>query len=241
MTAGKTVQFSHNVLTWFSQFGRTHLPWQQNKSPYKVWVSEIMLQQTQVATVIPYFERFMQRFPDVETLAKAPLDDVLSLWTGLGYYARARNLHKAAQHVVDHHHSVFPTQPEVLETLPGIGRSTAGAIASLGANNYAAILDGNVKRVLARHFAIAGWPGKASVAKQLWQLSEQLTPQQHHANYNQAMMDLGATVCKRSSPLCQQCPVADTCVAKREQTIDRYPEPKPKRDKPVKQLSLIHI
>ncbi|XKG30678.1 A/G-specific adenine glycosylase [Idiomarina seosinensis] len=232
-------RFSTRVLCWFTCHGRKTLPWQQDKTPYKVWVSEIMLQQTQVATVIPYFQRFMQRFPTVKSLAQAPLDEVLSLWTGLGYYARARNLQKAAQQVCEHYDGQLPCSVELLSGLPGIGRSTAGAITSLGCGQHAAILDGNVKRVLARHFAIAGWPGKAAVLRQLWQLTEQLTPAHQHADYNQAMMDLGALVCTRSKPLCHLCPVAETCSARSMQRQTDYPGKKPKVEKPVKKAFLL--
>ncbi|MGM0482031.1 MAG: A/G-specific adenine glycosylase [Pseudomonadota bacterium] len=234
MTDAMTTNFNTRVLSWFADYGRKNLPWQQEKTPYKVWVSEIMLQQTQVATVIPYFQRFMYRFPTIQDLAQAQQDEVLSFWTGLGYYARARNLHKAAQQVCDVYAAQLPCSVELLMQLPGIGRSTAGAITSLGCDQYAAILDGNVKRVLARHFAVAGWPGQAAVLRQLWLLSEQLTPQQKHADYNQAMMDLGAMICTRSSPLCPQCPVADSCIARREEQQTDYPGKKPKTIKPVK-------
>ncbi|MGM0525671.1 MAG: A/G-specific adenine glycosylase [Pseudomonadota bacterium] len=227
-------RFQQQVLAWFDQHGRKHLPWQRDKTPYKVWVSEIMLQQTQVATVIPYFERFIARFPNVESLAEAEQDEVLSLWTGLGYYARARNLHKAAQQVVTLHQGMFPCSIEHLINLPGIGRSTAGAIASLGCGEYAPILDGNVKRVLARHFAIAGWPGKTAVLNQLWNISEELTPSERHAGYNQAMMDLGAMVCTRTSPDCKSCPLAATCQGLASNNPEQYPGKKPKKTKPVK-------
>ncbi len=228
------VDFSGLVLAWFDRHGRKDLPWQQNKSAYRVWVSEIMLQQTQVTTVIPYFERFMARFPTVNDLATADIDTVLSLWSGLGYYARARNLHKAAQYVVEHNGGVFPCSQQQLESLPGVGRSTAGAIASLGCGEYAAILDGNVKRVLARYFLISGWPGRSKVLKQLWSLSEQVTPTKRHADFNQAMMDLGALVCTRSSPRCNDCPLSEGCGAFQQGTQTDYPAKKPKQDKPVK-------
>ncbi|TDP33278.1 A/G-specific DNA-adenine glycosylase [Idiomarina aquatica] len=235
MTSLSTEQwFSNDVLRWFEQHGRKDLPWQQQKSPYKVWISEIMLQQTQVATVIPYFLRFMNSFPTVEALAEASLDNVLSHWSGLGYYARARNLHKAAQQICSEFAGQFPTQPEQLMQLPGIGRSTAGAIASLGCGVPAAILDGNVKRVLARCFAVAGWPGKAAVLRQLWQLSEQLTPIARHDEYNQAMMDLGALICTRSSPQCHACPLQSACIANKQGQQLAYPGKKPKKALPVK-------
>lgn len=234
-----TQTFSSQVLRWFQQYGRKHLPWQKNVTPYRVWVSEIMLQQTQVTTVIPYFERFMETFPTVQTLAEAPQDRVLNLWTGLGYYARARNLHKTAKIICTRSNGEFPKKVHELEELPGIGRSTAGAIRSLGYGEYAPILDGNVKRVLARHFAVAGWPGKTSVLKELWQLSEKLTPESNSGAYNQAMMDIGAMICTRSKPLCEQCPVSSTCLARAKSTIAQYPGKKPKKVKPVKTTHML--
>jgi len=231
--------FAERVLSWFDQHGRKDLPWQQDVTPYRVWVSEIMLQQTQVTTVIPYFEHFMQRFPSVDALAKAPLDDVLHHWSGLGYYARARNLHKAAQQVMEECGGVFPGQVEQLEALPGIGRSTAGAIVSLSMNQWAPILDGNVKRVLARHHAIAGWPGQSAVLKRLWQLAEIHTPRDRVQHYNQAMMDLGATVCTRSRPKCSECPVNESCLAKTQGDWQRYPGKKPKKALPEKRVQML--
>lgn len=236
-----STDFSHRVLAWFDQHGRKHLPWQQGVTPYRVWISEIMLQQTQVATVIPYFERFMEHFPDVAQLAAAPQDKVLHLWTGLGYYARARNLHKCAQQIVNEHDGQFPQSVEALEALPGIGRSTAGAIASLSMGQTAAILDGNVKRVLARHFAIDGWPGKSTTLKQLWLCAESLTPADRCANYTQAMMDLGAMVCTRSKPNCGECPLSDSCAAYHQGNPQDYPGKKPKKDKPVKTVQLLML
>ena len=233
--------FSPRVLAWFDKHGRKHLPWQQQRSPYRVWVSEIMLQQTQVATVIPYFERFMTRFPDLKALADAPLDEVLKHWSGLGYYARARNLHRAAQIMRDEHAGQFPTHFDQVSALPGIGRSTAGAILSLALGQHHAILDGNVKRVLARYFAIAGWPGETAVAKRLWHYSEQLTPQQRVADYNQAMMDLGAGVCQRSKPQCDSCPLADGCQAYGQGAIKDFPGKKTKKPTPVRQTQMLLV
>lgn len=230
--------FAQDVLAWYDLHGRKHLPWQQLITPYRVWVSEIMLQQTQVATVIGYYDRFMQSFPDVFALAKASEDEVLHLWTGLGYYSRARNLHKTAQIVVNDYHGQFPPSVEALSELPGIGRSTAGAIASLSMGIRAPILDGNVKRVLARYSAQAGYPGETSVAKQLWALAEQLTPQERVNNYTQAMMDLGATLCTRSKPQCLLCPVQSGCAAHRLGQETRFPEPKPKKVIPVRQTHM---
>lgn len=226
--------FTTIVLEWFRQYGRSDLPWQQNRDPYAVWVSEIMLQQTQVNTVIPYFEGFMQSFPNLRALADAPLDSVLHHWSGLGYYARARNLHKAAKIIRDQHGGHLPEQIETLKSLPGIGRSTAGAVLSLAMGQPHPILDGNVKRVLARYFAIEGWPGRTDVLKQLWALSDQLTPCNETAAYNQAMMDLGALVCKRGMPDCENCPLNLSCqahVAGREQEL---PTVKPKKKLPVR-------
>jgi A/G-specific adenine glycosylase len=236
---------THRILDWFEIHGRKHLPWQQNKTPYRVWISEIMLQQTQVTTVIPYYERFMQRFPEVTDLAQAPQDEVLHMWTGLGYYARARNLHKAAKMVHEEYDGVFPEEFEQVLALPGIGRSTAGAILSLSKNQNHAILDGNVKRVLARYYGIAGWPGEKQTENQLWQLAETNTPKTDSpqittvngksvANYNQAMMDMGATLCTRSKPKCGDCPLAENCVANAQNDYKSYPGKKPKKTNPVK-------
>lgn len=232
--------FVSQVLDWFDQHGRHDLPWQKNPEPYRVWVSEIMLQQTQVSTVIPYFQRFMDRFPGVEDLAAADTDQVLHLWTGLGYYARARNLHKAAQIVSRDYQGRFPGSVDELQALPGIGRSTAGAIAALAMNIQAPILDGNVKRVLTRYFAINGWPEKTAVKNQLWEIAEQLAPARRVAHYTQAMMDLGATVCLRSKPLCQQCPLAADCQAFKQQLTAEIPGKKPRKTLPVKSTRM-HI
>ena len=228
-------QFSEAVLAWYDQFGRKDLPWQQDMNPYRVWVSEIMLQQTQVATVIPYFQRFMQVLPDVQALAAAEPDEVLHLWTGLGYYSRARNLHKTAQIVVERHAGEFPASVEGLEALPGIGRSTAGAIASLSMGLRAAILDGNVKRVLARYHAVEGWPGEKAVHDRLWRIAERYTPQQRFNHYTQAMMDLGATLCTRTKPSCLLCPVQAGCEGRRLGQPTLYPNSKPRKVLPVRQ------
>ena len=227
--------FADRLLDWFDQHGRKNLPWQRDISAYRVWVSEIMLQQTQVTTVIPYFERFMAAFPNVESLARAPEDQVLHLWTGLGYYARARNLHKAAQQVAADYQGEFPDTVEGLMALPGIGRSTAGAIVSIACGGRAAILDGNVKRVLARHEAIGGWPGQTATARTLWEAAERYTPEARVADYTQAIMDLGATVCGRSRPRCSECPVASTCKAYSASTIAHYPGKKSKRELPTRE------
>ncbi len=219
--------------------GRKDLPWQQNPTPYRVWVSEIMLQQTQVTTVIPYFERFMQRFEKIETLAAATQDEVLSLWTGLGYYARGRNLHRAAQIVVNEHHGKLPESLDALMALPGIGRSTAGAILSLGCGQAAPILDGNVKRVLCRYFCVDGWYGRSAVEKQLWALTTAMTPDKNTGKFNQAMMDLGATVCTRSSPDCTRCPLQKKCQAFQTGVPTDWPHKKPKKAKPVRETLML--
>ncbi len=224
--------FATPLLAWFDRAGRKHLPWQQDRTPYRVWVSEIMLQQTQVATVIGYYERFMQRFPDVRALADAPIDEVLHLWTGLGYYARARNLHRAAQLVVAEHGGEFPQSIEAMQALPGIGRSTAGAILALSRAQRHPILDGNVKRVLARYFGIEGFPGERDVEKTLWSLADECTPTERVADYTQAIMDLGATLCVRSRPLCAVCPLTEHCVARIEGRQSVLPTPRPKKIRP---------
>lgn len=234
-------EFSQRVLAWFDQHGRKDLPWQQDRSPYRVWVSEIMLQQTQVATVIPYFEAFVFRFPSLAQLADATLDDVLSLWSGLGYYARGRNLHRAAQRVRDEFDGDFPQNFEQVLALPGIGRSTAGAILSLAFDQRHPILDGNVKRVLARCFAVAGWPGETAVANQLWAYSEQFTPGRRVADFNQAMMDLGAGVCARSRPRCGECPLSTMCLAHAAESEALYPGKKPKKIIPVRETQMVML
>lgn len=223
-------QFSAQVLDWYDKYGRKTLPWQIDKTPYKVWLSEVMLQQTQVATVIPYFERFMAHFPTVTDLANAPLDEVLHLWTGLGYYARARNLHKAAQQVATLHGGKFPETFEEVAALPGVGRSTAGAILSLSLGKHFPILDGNVKRVLARCYAVSGWPGKKEVENKLWSLSEQVTPAVGVERFNQAMMDLGAMICTRSKPKCSLCPLQNGCIAATNNSWSLYPGKKTETD-----------
>lgn len=231
--------FAHRVLAWFDRHGRMHLPWQRDISPYRVWVSEIMLQQTQVATVIPYFERFTRAFPTVQHLAAAEPDTVLHHWTGLGYYARARNLHRAAKIVCGEFGGVFPDTVAGLESLPGIGRSTAGAIVSIACGGRAPILDGNVKRVLARYHAIAGWPGKTEVLNRLWTRAEEHTPDRRVADYTQAMMDLGATVCSRSSPDCSECPLSSECLARLQGNPRDYPGKKPAKALPERSTIFI--
>jgi A/G-specific adenine glycosylase len=216
------------LLEWHARAGRHDLPWQQDRTAYRVWVSEIMLQQTQVATVIPYFERFTARFPDVRSLADAPVDEVLHLWTGLGYYARARNLHRAAQVIRDRHGGEFPRDFAAVVELPGIGRSTAGAILAQAHGARHAILDGNVKRVLSRHYGIDGAPDEGATLAVLWQRAEENTPASDLANYTQAIMDLGATLCVRK-PRCADCPIAQDCVARIESRQDQLPAAKKKR------------
>lgn len=231
--------FSDQVVEWYHQFGRKTLPWQLGKTPYKVWVSEVMLQQTQVATVIPYFNRFMERFPTVESLAEAPQDEVLHHWTGLGYYARARNLQKAAQIIVNEHNGQFPTDIEQVIALPGVGRSTAGAILSLSLGQHHPILDGNVKRVLARFFKVDGWYGEKAVEQQLWQLSAQVTKANKVVEFNQAMMDLGSSLCSRSKFDCDPCPLKSRCLAFKHQVVSDYPNPKPKKTNPTKSCFML--
>ena len=227
-------QFGDAVLGWYDQHGRKDLPWQQSINPYRVWVSEIMLQQTQVSTVLGYFDRFMTALPTVQALAAAAEDEVLHLWTGLGYYTRARNLQKTAKLLVAEQGGEFPRDLERLIELPGIGRSTAGAIASLSMGLRAPILDGNVKRVLARYVAQAGYPGEPKVANQLWAVAERFTPQARVNHYTQAMMDLGATLCTRSKPSCLLCPLRSGCRAHLLGRESAYPAPKPRKELPRK-------
>ncbi len=233
--------FASRVLQWAKQHGRTQLPWQKNPSAYRVWVSEIMLQQTQVDTVIPYFEKFMQQFPSIEALASAPQDRVLHYWSGLGYYARARNLHKAAKLIHDEFDGKFPEQIDDVVALPGIGRSTAGAILSLSFNQKHAILDGNVKRVLSRHQAISGWPGSSKVEKILWDIAQRFTPNKNNALYTQSMMDLGATICTRTKPVCSQCPVQQDCKAFAEDRQHELPHKKPKKNIPSRNTVMLAV
>jgi A/G-specific adenine glycosylase len=239
LSAKDSKAFAKAVLRWFDRHGRKTLPWQQDATPYRVWISEIMLQQTQVTTVIPYYQRFMQSFPTVDALAAASQDNVLEHWTGLGYYARGRNLHKAAKMIVEQFDGELPATVEALETLPGVGRSTAGAIASLGHGRWAPILDGNVKRVLCRYYAVDGWYGQTAVQKQLWHLSEQLTPSDRTGNFNQAMMDIGAMVCTRTKPDCTGCPLSAGCKALASGTPTDWPHRKPAKDKPRRQCWML--
>jgi A/G-specific adenine glycosylase len=237
MTAG----FAHRILAWYDGHGRRDLPWQRRPSPYRVWISEIMLQQTQVGTVIPYFERFMARFPDPVSVAEAPLDEVLHLWSGLGYYARARNLHAAARLIRDRHDGVFPVTLAEVQALPGIGRSTAGAILALACGQRLSILDGNVKRVLARAFAVEGWPGRSAVSSRLWAIAEELTPAERVAAYTQAMMDLGATLCTRARPACGVCPLRDLCRAHALGRERDFPASRPRRSAPLRRVQMLIV
>jgi len=233
--------FSQQLLNWFDQYGRHDLPWQQQQTAYRVWVSEIMLQQTQVKTVIPYYQRFMQRFPTLLSLAEAQQDEVLALWSGLGYYARGRNLHKAAQVIQEAHYGEFPKTFDEILALPGIGRSTAGAILSMALKQRYAILDGNVKRVLSRYLAVEGWPGNKTIENRLWLDAEAFTPEQRFDDYTQAIMDLGATLCTRSKPACESCPVQQGCQAYQQQRVSEFPFSKPKKEKPVRQANLLML
>ncbi|MEQ8206722.1 MAG: A/G-specific adenine glycosylase [Woeseia sp.] len=230
---------SDSLLGWFDQHGRHDLPWQKEPTPYRVWVSEIMLQQTQVATVIPYYTRFMQSYPDIQRLAAAPVDDVLHHWSGLGYYARCRNLHKTAMMICEEHGGEFPQRIDEVVALPGIGRSTAGAILALSRGERHAILDGNVKRVLARYHAIDGWPGRTAVAAALWEKAELHTPESRVADYTQAIMDLGATLCTRSRPRCDNCPLRRGCQACASNTQSEVPGRKPKKSRPQKSTVML--
>ena len=231
--------FSARLVRWHKRHGRHDLPWQNTRDPYRVWLSEIMLQQTQVATVIPYYARFLDRFPTLAELAAAPVGDVMALWSGLGYYARARNLHACAQTVVATHGGRFPSDPGTIAALPGIGRSTANSIATFCFGAHAPILDGNAKRVLCRAFGIEGFPAASAVEKRLWTLAVELMPKRNAATYNQAQMDLGATVCTRGKPRCDACPLNDICVARSTGRIAELPQPKPKRTTPLKEATLL--
>lgn len=237
----KPPQFYEPVLKWFVKYGRKNLPWQKPKSAYRVWLSEIMLQQTQVTTVIPYFQKFIKQFPTIQSLANAHVDEVLTLWAGLGYYARARNLHKTAKIICTQFKNKFPQNLEALQSLPGIGRSTAGAILALSMNQHAAILDGNVKRVLARFHAIANWPGEPKTQQQLWHIAEYYTPKNNTAEYTQAMMDLGATVCTRSKPKCDQCPLQKNCQAFAQGNPTAYPITRKSKKLPIRATRMLII
>jgi len=227
------------LLDWHARQGRHDLPWQHDRTPYRVWVSEIMLQQTQVATVIPYYERFMQRFPDMRTLADAPIDDVLHLWAGLGYYARGRNLHRAAQRIRDEFNGEFPTSFEDVASLPGIGRSTAGAVLALSRGKRFPILDGNVKRVLSRYFGVQGDLAERPNLERLWQLAEACTPQSHVDTYTQSIMDLGAAICTRRKPLCSYCPLSEGCFARYTGRQHEIPAPRRARERHTRHVFML--
>jgi A/G-specific adenine glycosylase len=237
VSAGR--EFAKRLTAWQRRHGRHDLPWQGTRDPYAIWVSEIMLQQTQVATVIPYYRRFLARFPDLASLAAAPEDDVLALWSGLGYYSRARNLHRAARLVMEHHGGAFPRDSRSIAALPGVGRSTAAAIAAFAWGERGAILDGNVKRVLARCFAVEGFPGARAVEQRLWALAQALLPPRGIEDYTQALMDLGATLCTRANPRCGDCPARDLCVAHREGRTADLPSPRPRRVLPRRETAML--
>jgi len=233
--------FSSRLIAWQKIHGRHDLPWQNTQDPYAIWVSEIMLQQTQVTAVIGYYAKFMARFPDIASLANATQEEVLQHWSGLGYYSRARNLHNAAQTIMDDHDGKFPQDFEKIQTLSGIGRSTAAAIASFAFQQNQTILDGNVKRVLARHFVIEGWTGTPKIEKQLWALAESLVPKQDMVAYTQGLMDLGATICTRSKPKCERCPIKASCQALAKNKTKELPTSKPKKTIPQKQTTMLLI
>jgi A/G-specific adenine glycosylase len=223
-------KFASTLIAWQRRHGRHALPWQGTRDPYRIWLSEVMLQQTQVAAVIPYYERFLQRFPAVEALARASEDEVLRLWSGLGYYARGRNLHAAAKEIAA---GGFPATARAIERLPGVGRSTAAAIAVFAFGERAAILDGNVKRVLARYSAVEGWP----IDEELWRHAERLLPERDIETYTQAVMDLGATVCTRVAPRCEACPVRSDCKARKSNRTAEIPAPRPRKTLPEKSVT----
>jgi A/G-specific adenine glycosylase len=238
--------FAMKMIRWQKRHGRHHLPWQNTHDPYPIWLSEIMLQQTQVAIVIPYYLRFLQHFPDIKSLASASLDEVLVQWSGLGYYSRGRNLHQAARLVANNHNGMFPEEVEVIRQLPGVGRSTAAAIAVFAYGARSAILDGNVKRILARCFGIEGYPGERKVEALLWQKAQELLPEQDgkSANggieaYTQALMDLGSTVCVRFKPKCASCPLQQDCIAFRDDAVGRLPAPRPRKPTPERETVLL--
>lgn len=229
--------FATRLIRWQRAYGRNDLPWQRGRDPYVVWLAEIMLQQTQVETVVPYFERFLDRFPDLPSLARAAQDEVLELWSGLGYYARARNLLAAARRLQTEHAGKFPGDAASLARLPGVGRSTAAAIAAFAFGRREAILDGNVKRVLARCYGVEGYPGDRAVERRLWALAEDLLPERSIEAYTQGLMDLGAKVCTRSRPRCDACPVAGQCVARREDRVAQLPASRPRRAQPRREAT----
>jgi len=234
-------RFSARIIAWQRRHGRHDLPWQTSRDPYRIWLSEIMLQQTQVATVIPYFLRFVARFPDLESLAGADEDAVLALWSGLGYYSRARNLQRAARIIATRHGGRFPADPDDIRALPGVGRSTAAAIAVFAFGARRAILDGNVRRVLARHGGIDGWTGDSATQERLWALAESHLPDTGIEAYTQGLMDLGATVCRRAAPACDACPVAADCVARKLDLVACLPTPRPRRTLPERHVQMLLV
>jgi A/G-specific adenine glycosylase len=236
------MEFAPRIVAWQASHGRHGLPWQHTQDPYRIWLSEIMLQQTQVTTVISYYLRFLERFPDVASLAAASQEDVMPYWAGLGYYARARNLHRCAQTIMTDWGGKFPATAEEMMTLPGIGRSTAAAIAAFAYGERSPILDGNVKRVFTRHFGIEGDPSRREIEKQLWALAEEqvaLAPGLNMATYTQGLMDLGATLCTRSNPTCTNCPVASTCIARRDGRQRELPTRKVRKAIPERQTNML--
>jgi A/G-specific adenine glycosylase len=238
------MDFATRIAEWQQRHGRHDLPWQKTRDPYRIWLSEIMLQQTQVSTVIPYYERFLERFPDLHALAVADQEAVMPYWAGLGYYARARNLHRCAQEIVRDWGGRFPPDAAAIATLPGIGRSTAAAIAAFAYSERSPIMDGNVKRVFARHFGIAGDPARRETESRLWQLADaQLHDGAGHevdmAAYTQGLMDLGATVCARARPQCERCPVGATCIARRDGRQAELPTPKARKVSPERSTGML--
>ena len=233
--------FSAVLISWQKKHGRHSLPWQNTRDAYRVWLSEIMLQQTQVTAVIPYYKRFLERFPDCASLAAAPSEDVMALWSGLGYYSRARNLHQCAKQVMALYQGKFPADPQLLAELPGIGRSTAAAIAAFSYGTRAAIMDGNVKRVFARVFAIDGYPGEKQIENAMWQRAEALLPARDMEAYTQGLMDLGATVCTRGKPACPECPFSSRCLARQQNRVDELPVRKPKKAIPEKSTVMLVV
>jgi A/G-specific adenine glycosylase len=234
-------EFAARVIAWQRRHGRHALPWQNTRDPYRIWVSEIMLQQTQVAAVIGYYGRFTERFPDVTSLGQADVSEVLAHWSGLGYYSRARNLHRAARMVMEEFGGAFPATQEALASLPGIGRATAAAVAAFAYGARAAILDGNVKRVFARHFGIEGYPAAPKVEAAMWVRAEALLPVDGVEAYTQGLMDLGATLCSRSRPRCEACPLSQTCVALRDGRTAELPHRKPRKEQPRRTCVMLLI
>lgn len=238
-TLPRPQDFTTSVLDWHARHGRRSLPWHAQRDPYRIWISEIMLQQTQVGTVIPFYQDFIRKFPNIHALAAAELDEVMIQWSGLGYYARARNLHQAARKICDQHHGRFPQTLDEIMDLPGVGRSTAGAILAFSQNARHPILDGNAKRVLSRYHAVQGTPGKRETENRLWVLADQHTPADRAAEYTQAIMDLGALICRVRNPLCETCPIASGCLAYALDQVASFPARKQKKSRPLKSCRMI--